>query len=101
MLCQQDRSLKTTLTPIVTKLSDIRVVNSELELMLAEPRKEFIIMALLVIANIPIMYFLNKDWYDVLMHTAVGKIILSVDIAAIFISTAFVVKLTKPIEFKR
>ena len=101
MLCQQDRSLKTTLTPIVTKLSDIRVVNSELELMLAEPRKEFIIMALLVIANIPIMYFLNKDWYDVLMHTTVGKIILSVDIAAIFISTAFVVKLTKPIEFKR
>ena len=101
MLCQQDRGLKTTLTPIVAKLSDIRVVNSELELMLAEPRKEFIIMALLVIANIPIMYFLNKDWYDVLMHTAVGKIILSVDIAAIFISTAFVVKLTKPIEFKR
>lgn len=101
LLCQQDRSLKTTLTPIVSKLSDIRVVNSELELMLAEPRKEFIIMALLVIANIPIMYFLNKDWYDVLMHTPVGQIILSIDIAAIFICTAFVVKLTRPIEFRR
>lgn len=101
LLCQQDRGLKTTLTPIVSKLSDIRVVNSELELMLAEPRKEFVIMALLVIANIPIMYFLNKDWYDVLMHTPVGQIILSIDIAAIFICTAFVVKLTRPIEFRR
>ena len=39
MLCQQDRSLKTTLTPIVTKLSDIRVVNSELELMLQSLEK--------------------------------------------------------------
>lgn len=99
--CQSDRSLKSTLTPIVTKLSDIRVVNSELELMLAEPRKEFIIMAMLVVANIPLMYFLNKDWYSVLMFSTIGKIILAVDFAAIFICGAFVVKMTRPIEFRR
>lgn len=101
ILCQQDRSLKSTLSPIVAKLSDIRVVNSELDLMLAEPRKEFVIMAMLVLANIPIMYFLNKDWYNVLMHTAIGKIVLAVDITAIFVCTAFVIKLTRPIEFRR
>ena len=39
--CQYDRSLKTTLTPIVTKLSDMRVVNGELENMVFEPRKEY------------------------------------------------------------
>lgn len=99
--CQSDRNLKSTLTPIVTKLSDVRTVNTELELMLAEPRKEFIIMALLVVATIPILYFLNKDWYEVLMHTGIGKIVLAVDFAAIFICGAFVVKLTKPIEFRR
>lgn len=99
--CQSDRSLKTTLTPIVTKLSDVRVVNSELELMLAEPRKEFTIMAILVIANIPLMYFLNKDWYGVLMHSTVGKLVLAIDIAAIFICSAFVIKFTRPIEFRR
>ena len=99
--CQYDRGLKTTLTPIVAKLSDVRVVNSELELMLAEPRKEFIIMALLVVANIPLMYFLNKDWYAALMFTTVGKIMLAIDFAAIFVCSAFVVKFTRPIEFKR
>ena len=99
--CQSDRNLKSTLTPIVTKLSDVRTVNTELELMLAEPRKEFIIMALLVVATIPILYFLNKDWYEVLMHTGIGKIVLAVDFAAIFICGAFVVKLTRPIEFRR
>lgn len=99
--CQYDRSLKSTLTPIVTKLSDIRVVNSELELLVAEPRKEFIIMAMLIIANIPLMYFLNKDWYAVLMHSVIGQIVLAIDFAAIFICGAFVVKLTKPIEFRR
>lgn len=99
--CQSDRNLKSTLTPIVTKLSDVRTVNTELELMLAEPRKEFIIMAMLVVATIPILYFLNKDWYEVLMHTGIGKIVLAVDFAAIFICGAFVVKITRPIEFRR
>lgn len=99
--CQYDRSIKTTLTPIVSKLSDMRIVNAELEYLVSEPRKEFIIMALLVIGNIPVMYFLNKDWYHTLMYTMVGQIILAVCAAAIFISMAFVIKLTKPIEYRR
>jgi len=99
--CQYDRSLKTTLTPIVSKLSDMRVVNGELENMVFEPRKEFIIMMILVIGNIPLMYFLNQDWYHTLMNTLLGQIIITVCAAAIFISTAFVIKLTQPIEYRR
>lgn len=99
--CQHDRSLKTTLTPIVAKLSDMRNVNAELEYLIAEPRKEFLIMVIFVIGNIPLMYMLNKDWYDVLMHTPLGQIILSVTAAVIFVSAGFVVKLTRPIEYRR
>ena len=99
--CQIDRNLKTTLTPIVSKLSDMRVVNGELENMVFEPRKEFISMQLLVVGNIPLLYFLNKDWYNALMHTSLGQIILAICFAAIFISAAFVIKLTQPIEYRR
>lgn len=99
--CQFDRSLKTTLTPIVSKLSDMRVVNGELENMVFEPRKEFITMVILVLGNIPLLYFLNKDWYHTLMHTIMGQIVLAICFAAIFISTAFVIKLTQPIEYRR
>ena len=99
--CQYDRNLKSTLTPIVTKLSDVRIVNSELELMLAEPRKEFVIMAMLLVSNIPLLYFLNKDWFNILIFSVPGKIVLAIDAAAIFISGAFVIRLTKPIEIRR
>lgn len=99
--CQHDRSLKSTLTPIVSKLSDMRVVNGELENIVFEPRKEFIIMQILVIGNIPLLYFLNQDWYHTLMHTPLGQVILTVCAAVIFISTAFVIKLTQPIEYRR
>lgn len=99
--CQQDRSLKLTLTPIVSKLSELRIVNAELEYLVFEPRKEFIIMALLVVGNVPLMALLNRSWYDTLMHTAPGQLVLAICAAVIFISTAFVIRLTKPIVYRR
>lgn len=101
LACRHDRGLKTTLTPIVAKLSDMRVVNGELENMVFEPRKEFIIMQVLVVGNIPLMYFLNRAWFDILMHTPMGQTILAACAAVIFVSTAFVIKLTQPIEYRR
>ena len=99
--CQYDHSMKSTLNPIVGKLSDMRIINGELENLVFAPRKEFISMAALVVLNIPLLYFLNKDWYAALMTTVPGKAVLAVCAAAIFLSFARVVKLTQPIEYRR
>ena len=82
-------------------MSDMRIVNAELEFLVTEPRKEFITMVFLVIGNIPLMYFLNRSWYETLMFTTVGQIILAVTAALIFVSTALVIRLTKPLEYRR
>jgi Flp pilus assembly protein TadB len=99
--CQDDKTLKTTLTPIISKLSDMRVVSAELDILLYEPLKEFITMALLLVSNIPLMYFLNKNWFDALINTIAGKGILAVSAAILFVSLAAVIRLTRPIEYKR
>lgn len=99
--CQEDKTLKSTLTPIVSKLSDMRVVSAELDYMMYEPLKEFITMALLLAGNIPLMYFLNRGWYAVLVNTGLGKAILAVCGVVVFVSLAAVIRLTKPIEYKR
>jgi hypothetical protein len=101
MACQYDRGLRATLTPIVAKLSDMRIVNGELENLVFGPRKEFITMAALVVLNVPLLKFINGDWYAALMHTVPGQIVLAVCAGAIFVSFAFVVKLTQPIEYRR
>ena len=101
MRCQYDHSMKSSLNPIVAKLSDMRIINGELENLVFAPRKEFISMAALVVLNIPLLYFLNKDWYAALMTTVPGKAVLAVCAAAIFLSFARVVKLTQPIEYRR
>ena len=101
MACQYDRGLKTTLTPTVSKLSDMRIVNGELENLVFGPRKEFITMAALVVLNIPLLRFINADWYDVLTRSVPGQIVLAICAGALFVSFAFVVKLTQPIEYRR
>ena len=80
--------------------ADMRIVNAELEYLVFEPRKEFITMVVLAVGNIPLLYFLNQSWYDTLMHTIPGQIMLAVTGAIIFVSTACVIKLTKPIEYR-
>lgn len=99
--CQDDYNLKTTLPPIVAKLSDMRVVSAELDLLLFEPVKEYITMVILLLGSIPLMYFLNKDWYQTLMFTEFGKVLLTVCAGVIFVSVAAVAKHTRPIEYKR
>ncbi|SKC77669.1 type II secretion system F family protein [Maledivibacter halophilus] len=99
--CQEDKNLKSTLTPIVTKLSDMRIVSGELNNMLHEPIKEFMMMASLLIGNIPLIYFLNKDWYHSLMFTPIGKGVLGICTVVLFISIAGVVKQSKPVEYRR
>ena len=97
--CQSDRSMKQTLPTITQKFSDVRIVQSELEAMMQGPRREAITMAFLVIANIPLLYFLNQDWFHALLFTTPGKIALAICGAIILFSVSQIMKLSKPIEY--
>lgn len=98
--CQDDRTLKDTLMPIVAKLTDIRLVNNEIKGMLVAARTEYFVMAGMVIANIPMLYILNKDWYNALMHTIPGKLILGICGLVIMITAIMMFRYTKPVEYK-
>ncbi len=97
--CQSDRSMKQTLPTITQKFSDVRIDQSELEAMMQGPRREAITMVFLVIANIPLLYFLNQDWFHALLFTTPGKIALAICGAIILFSVSQIMKLSKPIEY--
>jgi len=99
--CQNDYNLKVTLPAIVSKLSDMRVVSAELDVLLYDPIKEYITMVVLLFGSIPLMYILNKDWYKTLMFTEFGKILLSICGIAVFVSIGAVAKHTRPIQYRR
>lgn len=101
ILCQNDRNLKSTLLPIVNKLSDMRIVSGELDYLLYEPLKEFIVMALLVLFEIPFIRSQSQDWYDILMYSPAGKVLIAINAMVLIVSFIAVIRNTRPIEYRR
>lgn len=99
--CQDDRTLKDTLLPVVSKLTDVRIVNNELKGMLAAARNEYWVMVALVVGNIPLLYVLNKEWFHTLIYETSGKVVLGICGVVILVTALFMLKFTKPIEYKR
>lgn len=99
--CQDDRTLKDTLMPIVTKLTDVRIVNNEIKGMLSSARIEYYIMTGMVVGNIPLLYFLNKDWFNALMLTTLGKLVLAICGLVIIVTAVLMLRFTKQIEYRK
>ena len=59
------------------------------------------VMVGLVVGNIPLLYVLNKDWFHTLIFETPGKIVLGICGIVIVVTYFFMLKFTKPVEFKR
>ncbi len=99
--CQDDRTQKTTLLPIVSKFTDVRQVNNDLQTMIISPRSEYFTMVILVILNYPLIYVINKDWFDVLAHTTAGKATTAIIAMVVIITAVIMLRVTRPIEYKK
>lgn len=97
--CLSDRNMKNTLTFTVQKFSDMRIIQSELEAIINEPKREAFAMMFLVLCNIPLLYVLNKNWFATLIFTLPGKITLAICAAVILYSFTRIMQLSKPIEY--
>ena len=99
--CQDDRTLKDTLMPIVTKLTDVRIVNTEIKGMLSAARIEYYMMAGMVVGNIPLLYVLNRDWFNALMFTTLGKLVLGICGLTIIVTAMLMLRFTRQVEYRK
>ena len=96
--CQSDRSLKVTLFPIVNKFSETKAIQAELDTLMLEPFKETISIVIMVVLSIPLMAMINREWYETLVNTVPGKIILSATFFVIVYAINRSVRMTTPIR---
>lgn len=98
--CQDDRTMKDTLLQVVNRLTDVRIVNSELVTILQGARSEYWTMVVIYVLNIPAFAIFNREWFDAIWYSTPGKIVLAISFLAILITVAFMFKFTKPMEYK-
>ncbi len=101
ILCQDNSELVSALSPILEKLSDVRIVSAELDNMMYRPLKEFFIMVIFTVCLVPSLYFIDLRLWNILLHTWQGKMGLVVHYILIFIAISGSVFATKPVEYKR
>lgn len=58
------------------------------------------VMLAFVVGNIPLLYCINKEWYNALMNTVFGKLVLGITGIVILVTWLRMNKQTKPIEYK-
>lgn len=98
--CQNDRSLKYTLQPLVNKFSQTKAIQAELETDLMKPLSSFLQMAGLVVICIPGLYVLNKEWFFYLTGTFWGQLSIAVTAVLIMKGVNKAINLSQPIEPK-
>ncbi len=98
--CQSDRTMKNTLLTTIQKFSDVRAVQSELDSSVASVKREAFMMMGLVAVNVPLLYVINREWFETLLYSIQGKITLAVCAAIVLFSFLRIMKLSEPIEYK-
>ena len=58
-------------------------------------------MAGLLIGSVPGIYLINKEWFNTLMNTQAGKIVLGIDAAILLVTFVLMLKNTRTIKYKK
>ncbi len=99
ILCQEDHTLKATLIPIVSKFSDVKAQQAENETNMMMPIREVILMSFAVACPIPVLYIMNRDWFESLVFTFPGQTVIALSATWLFVSVNKAIELCSPIEY--
>lgn len=98
-LCQSDHTLKATLTPIVSKFSDIKGQQSENDTNMMLPIKNTAIMVAFALSPYGVTYIINLSWFDGIINSIPGQICSALTILCIFFTINKAISLCEPIMF--
>jgi hypothetical protein len=93
--CQDDGDLKYVLPSIVTKLSNVKKIQVELDTVMYDIYKEFLYVVGIVVLNIPLMFLINTEWADILFGSPIGKMAVAACFTVIFTASAYVVSVNR------
>lgn len=96
--CQTDSSLKAALFPIINRFSETKGIQTELDTIMMAPFKETIMIVVMVILSIPLMALINREWFETLINTIPGQIIMSIALSVIVFALNKSVQLTSPLK---
>ena len=100
ILCQENHLLQATLPSIVSKFSDLKAQQEANGTRMMMPLRNAVSMIVLVVSIIPLLYFVNVDWYSYLITTFFGQFSLTLTALTVFATLHKAIRLSKPITYE-
>lgn len=99
ILRQDNHLLQAALPPVVNKFSVLKAQQEANETRMTQPLKMAATMAALVVGFCPLMALLNRAWYENLMYTIPGQVILVGAAITVFVTINKGISLSEPISY--
>lgn len=99
ILCQDNHLLQAALTPVVNKFAILKAQQEANETRMMTPIKYAVMMAALVGGFCPLMKLINETWYQYLMFTPFGQVVLAGAAIAVFMTINKGITLSEPISY--
>ncbi|HWQ77865.1 MAG TPA: hypothetical protein VN381_03570 [Anaerovoracaceae bacterium] len=96
--CQDDKGLKYMLKPIVQGMNDVKSLQLKSDTQMAASWRQFIMMVVATFSTIPFLRIMNKEWFDILTKTGIGKALVILMILSALGSSIYAAKINKPIR---
>lgn len=97
--CQDDRTLKENLHPVVGKLTDIRLINTQNAAVISTAKTEYYAMIVFVAISVPLLALISPGSLQTLASTGFGKFLIGI-VADVVVFTFFRMrKVTRPVDY--
>lgn len=87
---QTNFNMKKNLTKILDKFADMRSVEAEVNTILEDARRSYLLMLIISIAMPFFLCITNQDWKEILLQSTTGKLLIAVFLLGVFISVGFI-----------
>lgn len=98
---QNDAKVRRTLLSKVNKFRTLREVQGEYNTEMRAAMRDFRYIILIVASSVPALYLLQREWFNVLVDTVVGKIALTILAIAVLLGLHKSFELSEPLNIKR
>ena len=97
--CNQNRTLKYMLTPVVDKYATLREISGEIQDQLNSYKVEYFIFVGILYGNYPLVYLLEKEWFKVLVVSVQGLALTGFITFVTVLCTIILSFILKPLDF--
>jgi hypothetical protein len=97
--CNDNKGLKYVLPVIINKLHDMRTVQVRLDTRIAPTKRDVNGLLLITLLSIPMLYILNNSWYETLVNSLLGKLVITIVVIVCIASYVYASFVLKPEEY--